>query len=55
MVTLFSEIQNHPSAWPFAVAVNKEEVPDYYRVIEHPIDLATIEQKIGKQLVFKIY
>ncbi|AOW31368.1 histone acetyltransferase GCN5 [Candida albicans L26] len=53
MVTLFSEIQNHPSAWPFAVAVNKEEVPDYYRVIEHPIDLATIEQKLENNLYLK--
>ena len=38
---------------PFAVAVNKEEVPDYYRVIEHPIDLATIEQKLENNLYLK--
>ena len=45
MVTLFSEIQNHPSA-AICSGSQQEEVPDYYRVIEHPIDLATIEQKL---------
>lgn len=46
MVTLFSEMQNHPSAWPFAVPVNKEEVPDYYEVIKEPMDLSTMELKL---------
>lgn len=46
MVTLFSEMQNHPSAWPFAVPVNKDEVPDYYDVIKEPMDLSTMEQKL---------
>ncbi|KAI5958892.1 GCN5 [Candida theae] len=46
MVTLFSEIQNHPSAWPFAVPVNKDEVPDYYDVIKEPMDLSTMESKL---------
>ncbi|KAK6204612.1 uncharacterized protein RJT21DRAFT_9828 [Scheffersomyces amazonensis] len=46
MVTLFSEMSNHPSAWPFAVPVNKEEVQDYYEVIKEPMDLSTMEQKL---------
>lgn len=46
MVTLFSEMTNHPSAWPFAVPVNKEEVPDYYEVIKEPMDLSTMELKL---------
>lgn len=46
MVTLFSEMQNHPSAWPFAVPVSKEEVPDYYEVIKEPMDLSTMELKL---------
>lgn len=46
MVTLFSEMQNHPSAWPFAVPVNKDEVPDYYDVIKEPMDLSTMELKL---------
>ena len=46
MVTLFAEMSNHPSAWPFAVPVNKEEVPDYYEVIKEPMDLSTMELKL---------
>lgn len=34
---LLSEIQNHPSAWPFVQPVNREEVPDYYEVIKEPM------------------
>ena len=46
MVSLFSELTNHPSAWPFAVPVNKEEVADYYEVIKEPMDLSTMELKL---------
>lgn len=46
MVTLFSELTNHPSAWPFANPVNKEEVFDYYEVIKEPMDLSTMELKL---------
>lgn len=34
---LLTEMQNHPSAWPFVQAVNREEVPDYYEVIKEPM------------------
>lgn len=46
MVTLLSELTNHPSAWPFATAVNKDEVGDYYDVIKEPMDFSTMEQKL---------
>lgn len=46
MQHLLSEMENHPSAWPFAHPVNKEEVPDYYEVIKEPMDLSTMEQKL---------
>ncbi|CUM62914.1 uncharacterized protein PRCAT00000474001 [Priceomyces carsonii] len=46
MVSLLSEMTNHPSAWPFAVPVNKDEVGDYYEVIKEPMDLSTMEQKL---------
>lgn len=46
MVTLMSELTNHPLAWPFAVPVNKEEVGDYYEVIKEPMDLSTMELKL---------
>ncbi|WBW73326.1 SAGA complex histone acetyltransferase catalytic subunit Gcn5 [Schizosaccharomyces osmophilus] len=43
---LFTEMQNHPSSWPFAQPVNREDVPDYYEVIEHPVDLSTMEYRL---------
>lgn len=46
MVTLLSELMNHPSAWPFAHPVNKDEVGDYYEVIKEPMDLSTMELKL---------
>lgn len=46
MVTLLSELTNHPLAWPFAVPVNKDEVGDYYDVIKEPMDLSTMELKL---------
>ncbi|CUM54693.1 Histone acetyltransferase GCN5 [Debaryomyces fabryi] len=46
MVTLLSELTNHPSAWPFSAPVNKEEVGDYYDVIKEPMDLSTMELKL---------
>lgn len=46
MVTLLSELTNHPSAWPFAIPVNREEVGDYYDVIKEPMDLSTMENKL---------
>lgn len=46
MVTLLSELMNHPSAWPFAHPVSKEEVGDYYEVIKEPMDISTMELKL---------
>ncbi|CAB52569.1 Histone acetyltransferase gcn5 [Schizosaccharomyces pombe] len=43
---LFTEMQNHPSSWPFMQPVSKEDVPDYYEVIEHPMDLSTMEFRL---------
>lgn len=43
---LLTEMQNHPSAWPFIQPVNKDEVPDYYDVIKEPMDLSTMEFKL---------
>lgn len=41
-----NHIQNHKQAWPFMYPVNKDEVPDYYNVIESPMDLSTIEERL---------
>lgn len=41
-----SQIQAHKQAWPFLSPVNRDEVPDYYNVIESPMDLSTIEERL---------
>ncbi|OJJ58982.1 hypothetical protein ASPSYDRAFT_178106 [Aspergillus sydowii CBS 593.65] len=41
-----NKIQNHKQAWPFLLPVNKDEVPDYYTVIESPMDLSTMEERL---------
>ncbi|KAI0055167.1 Bromodomain-containing protein [Artomyces pyxidatus] len=46
MGRLLSEMQGHPSAWPFQSPVNRAEVPDYYEVINQPMDLSTMEEKL---------
>lgn len=40
------QVQNHKQAWPFISPVNKDEVPDYYKVIKTPMDLSTIEERL---------
>ncbi|KAI0432710.1 histone acetyltransferase GCN5-like protein [Xylaria sp. FL1042] len=42
-----SQIQFHKQAWPFLHPVNRDDVTDYYDVITSPIDLSTIEEKLG--------
>ncbi|ODQ80586.1 hypothetical protein BABINDRAFT_170976 [Babjeviella inositovora NRRL Y-12698] len=46
MANLLTEVQNHPSAWPFIQPVNRVEVADYYEVIKEPMDLSTMETKL---------
>ncbi|KAK9478959.1 histone acetyltransferase [Lipomyces japonicus] len=46
MQHLLNEMTNHPSAWPFAQPVNKDEVSDYYTIIKEPMDLSTMEQRL---------
>lgn len=44
------QIQNHNQAWPFLKPVDKDEVPDYYNVIESPMDLSTMEERLERDL-----
>lgn len=46
MQMILTEMQNHAAAWPFVQPVNKDEVPDYYTVVQEPMDLSTMEQKL---------
>lgn len=43
---LLTELQNHPSSWPFLQPVNRTEVPEYYEVIRTPMDLSTMEDSL---------
>ncbi|KAI1462798.1 histone acetyltransferase GCN5 [Annulohypoxylon moriforme] len=40
------QLQNHKQAWPFLVPVNRDEVADYYKIIESPMDLSTVEERL---------
>lgn len=42
------QIQNHKQAWPFLKPVDRDEVPDYYKVITSPMDLTTMEERLEK-------
>ncbi|KAL2755769.1 hypothetical protein ACRALDRAFT_2027453 [Sodiomyces alcalophilus JCM 7366] len=46
LLHLLNDLQNHQSAWPFLVPVNKDDVADYYDVIKEPMDLSTMESKL---------
>jgi histone acetyltransferase len=46
MLTILTEMQNHPSNWPFVQPVSRTDVPDYYEVIKEPMDLSTMEVKL---------
>lgn len=46
MQQLLTAMRKHPSAWPFALPVNTEEVPDYNTIIKEPMDLSTMEQRL---------
>ncbi|KAL3873559.1 hypothetical protein ACJMK2_036658 [Sinanodonta woodiana] len=42
------ELINHEDSWPFLKPVDKKLVPDYYEIIEKPMDFSTIRNKINK-------
>ncbi|KAJ3471609.1 hypothetical protein MRS44_001708 [Fusarium solani] len=46
LLHLLNDLQNHNSAWPFLVPVNRDDVADYYDVIKEPMDLSTMESKL---------
>lgn len=46
LMNLLSALQSSTHAWPFRQPVNKDEVLDYYDVIEQPMDLSTMGDKL---------
>ncbi|XP_065345796.1 nucleosome-remodeling factor subunit NURF301 isoform X2 [Cloeon dipterum] len=51
---MIKQIQAHKAAWPFMEPVDPTEAPNYYRVIEEPMDLQTIELKAHEQRYKKL-
>ena len=43
---LLTELQTHPSGWPFLLPVNMDEVPDYGDCITNPMDFSTMEARL---------
>lgn len=44
---LLDEVCKNDNAWPFLRPVSRHEVPDYYKVIKSPMDLAKIKSKLN--------
>lgn len=47
--SLLQSIKRHSYAWPFRTAVDRSQVPQYYKVISDPIDLSMIEERLRSQ------
>ncbi|OVA17561.1 Bromodomain [Macleaya cordata] len=47
---LLKRLSSHPYGWVFNTPVDivKLEIPDYFSVIKHPMDLGTVQSKIDK-------
>lgn len=44
--SLLKDLKSFKHAWPFREAVDSHAVPDYYKVIKKPMDLATMDRKL---------
>lgn len=44
---LLADMAKHEDVWPFDRPVNKFDVPDYYKVIQRPMDLAKVKSKLN--------
>lgn len=47
LAKLIEEISKHEDSWPFIRPVIKSEVPDYYKVIKNPMDLAKVKSNLN--------
>jgi len=45
---VLNAIRDHSSSWPFHIAVNRQEVPDYYEIIKDPMDLESMEKRVNQ-------
>lgn len=42
---LICTLQTHPSSWPFLEPVSVKDVPDYFDVVKHPMDMSLMYKK----------
>jgi histone acetyltransferase len=42
MKHVLTDMQNAPAAWPFAKPVNKDEVADYYLLVQEPMGSSSL-------------
>lgn len=49
MEQLVADVRRHPDSWPFREPVSVAEAPDYYDIIKNPVDLTTVEARLGQQ------
>ena len=43
---LLQEMEARDESWPFLQPVDRKKVPDYYKVIKHPMDFQTVHGKL---------
>uniref|UniRef100_W4VS83 Bromodomain adjacent to zinc finger domain protein 1A n=1 Tax=Corethrella appendiculata TaxID=1370023 RepID=W4VS83_9DIPT len=47
LYTLLDDIIKHQDSWPFNRPVSVKEVPDYYKIIEKPMDFARVKSNLN--------
>ncbi|XP_065184632.1 bromodomain adjacent to zinc finger domain protein 2B-like isoform X2 [Sycon ciliatum] len=43
---MLAELEKHEDGWPFLAPVSRKQFPDYYKVIDAPMDFSAIRQKL---------
>lgn len=49
---LLQAIKRHSYAWPFREPVDRQQVPNYYKVTADPIDLSMIEERLKSRTYY---